>query len=120
VPVRTKRVYDDPSPDDGYRVCVMRMWPRGVKKESVDAWEKDLGTPKDLIKQWKNDEVDWATFSKRYRAAMKEQAEKIEALARRAESETVTLLCGCKDADHCHRTILRELVEKADGGGAEG
>jgi len=108
--VRTKNVYDPPAKDDGYRVLVMRFWPRGVGRSKVDAWEKDLGTLPEDIRAWKQGKIEWSEFARRYRKAIKPEAAKIAALADRARRETVTLLCGCRDEDHCHRTILKDLV----------
>ena len=47
--IRTKRIYDPPSPEDGYRLLIMRLWPRGVRKAAVDGWEKDLGPSRELL-----------------------------------------------------------------------
>jgi len=88
----------------------MRFWPRGVARSKVDAWEKDLGTLPEDIRAWKQGKIAWSEFARRYRKAMKPEAAKIAALAARAHRGTVTLLCGCRDEDHCHRTILRDLV----------
>lgn len=111
--IQTKCIYDAAGPDDGHRVLVMTFWPRGVRKSEVDAWEKDLGTPPDLIKAWKSGKMTWAEFARCYRAAMKEQKAKIAGLAARARDEQVTLLCGCRDEDRCHRGLLMGLVMKA-------
>ncbi len=112
MPLRTKRIYDDPEPEDGFRLLVMRRWPRGISKDKVDEWDKELGTPDDLIDDWKNDRVSWEEFRSRYREAMQSQTERIRELARKAADETITLLCGCKDADSCHRSILKEMIEE--------
>lgn len=113
MPIRVKSIYDKPAPADGYRVLVMRLWPRGVRKDAVDVWERDLGTPLDLIKDWKSGRVAWAEFARRYRAAMQGQQDKMAALAARAEKQNVTLLCGCRDENTCHRILLKEMIEKA-------
>jgi uncharacterized protein YeaO (DUF488 family) len=110
--VKTKRVYDPASSDDGHRLLVMRTWPRGVKKGAVDEWEKELGAPKDLIKDWKGGNCDWAEFKKRYRKAMKDQKDRIAEVAERARVGTVTLLCGCEDEKHCHRALLKQMIER--------
>jgi uncharacterized protein YeaO (DUF488 family) len=113
--VETKSTYEPPAASDGYRVLVMRYWPRGVAKDKIDVWEKQLGTPPDLIKQWKAKEIGWPQFRRAYLQAMKNQQEKIAALAAlaaRARRQTVTLLCGCKDASHFHRTILAQLIDE--------
>lgn len=113
MPIRTKCIYEKAERADGYRVLVMRLWPRGIRKDAVDAWERDLGTPTELIKEWKSGSVPWAGFARRYRAAMRSQEERMAALASRAERENVTLLCGCRDESRCHRLLLKELIQKA-------
>ncbi|MBI3910996.1 MAG: DUF488 family protein [Armatimonadetes bacterium] len=111
--VRTGRVYDEPQPEDGHRILVMRRWPRGVSKERVDEWRPELGTPPELIRAWKQVAIPWEEFEWRYREAMADQGAAIRALAERARTETITLLCGCADENRCHRRILKELVEEA-------
>jgi uncharacterized protein YeaO (DUF488 family) len=110
--VKTKRVYEKREPGDGYRVLVMRYWPRGISKDKVDLWEKELGAEPDLIKLWKGDAISWSEFAQRYRQAVASQQERIKALAQRAAKGTVTLLCSCPDERRCHRILLKELVEK--------
>jgi uncharacterized protein YeaO (DUF488 family) len=83
-----------------------------VARDKVDAWEKQLGTPPELIKQWKVQEITWPQLRRAYLEAIKDQRESIAALAARAQKQTVTLLCGCKDPNHCHRTILAELIDQ--------
>jgi uncharacterized protein YeaO (DUF488 family) len=110
-----KSIYDPRSKDDGFRVLVMQYWPRGVKKEKIDAWYKDLGTSKELIKAWKAGKVTWPQFKMRYIAELKEKHKQtlVHELAKRAKKEKITLLCGCRDPNTCHRIILKEQIEKA-------
>ena len=109
-----KSIYDPKSKDDGFRVLVMQYWPRGVKKQKIDAWYRDLGTSKELIKTWKAGKISWAQFKARYLADLKEEEKKslVHELAKRARKEKITLLCGCRDPDKCHRAILKEQIEK--------
>ena len=109
-----KSVYDGNSKDDGFRVLVMRYWPRGVRKEKVDVWYRDLGTSKDLIKDWKAGKLTWAQFKKRYVADLRDESkqELIHQLAQRAKTQKVTLLCGCRDPNTCHRILLKEEIMK--------
>ena len=109
-----KSIYDPKSRDDGFRVLVMRYWPRGVKK-GVDVWFKELGTSKDLIKAWKAGKVTWLQFKKRYIADLKEERKLVfvHELARLAKKEKITLLCSCRDPNNCHRSILKEQIERA-------
>ena len=111
--IKTKNIYDPVESADGYRVLVMRFWPRGVSKDKIDIWEKELGTEPDLIKSWKSGSISWSEFSKQYRKFAAGHNDKIEELAQKAKSDTITLLCSCRDELHCHRTILKELVLKS-------
>jgi uncharacterized protein YeaO (DUF488 family) len=109
-----KSIYDPKSSDDGLRVLVMRYWPRGVKKEKVDVWFKDLGTSAELIKAWKSGKLTWTQFRNRYIAELKDARKQtiIQELAKRSRTEKVTLLCGCHDANRCHRAILKQHIER--------
>ena len=114
VRLRTKRVYDPPSPDDGYRLLIMRRWPRGIAKGKVDAWDRGLAPSSDLLTDFRRGLVSWDEYTRRYLWEMGNRPDAIEAVAglrERARRETVTLICGCVDPEHCHRTLLRELIE---------
>lgn len=108
-----KTVYDKPSSGDGKRILVMRLWPRGVRKESIDLWLKDVGTSRELIKEWKAGEVTRAQYEKRYYTDMKGeiQRELVKEIAGYACAGPITLLCSCKDPNSCHRSLLKKLVE---------
>jgi len=108
-----KTVYDKPSSSDGKRILVMRLWPRGVRKQSIDLWLRDVGTGRELIKEWKAGKVTWAQFEKRYNDEMKGELERklLKEIADYARSGPVTLLCSCKDPSRCHRSLLKKLVE---------
>lgn len=110
-----KSIYDSKSPNDGLRVLVMRYWPRGIKKDKVDIWFKDLGTSAELIKAWKFGTISWLEFRKGYLADVKDKSKRaiIRELAKRAKTEKLTLLCSCRDHTRCHRAILKELIERA-------
>jgi uncharacterized protein YeaO (DUF488 family) len=110
-----KSIYDPKSKDDGLRVLVMRYWPRGVKKDKIDVWYKVLGTTKELIKAWKAGKVKWPEFKKQYLAELRDEDKRalVHDLAKRAKKEKITLLCGCRDPNTCHRIILAEQIEKA-------
>ena len=108
-----KTVYDKPSVSDGKRILVMRLWPRGVRKESVDVWFKEVGTERDLIKEWKAGKVDRPEYERRYYQMMKgeDQMRLVREIAGYARDGPVTLLCSCKDPEKCHRSLLKKLVE---------
>jgi uncharacterized protein YeaO (DUF488 family) len=121
VPIRTRRWNDPGRGDDGLRVLVCRYRPRGVPKakETWDVWRKQLGPSVELHADYYGKHgppIDWAAYRKRYLAEMKAQKAEIRALAEKVEAgETVTLLCSsaCTDEAHCHRTLLRRLIEAA-------
>ncbi|MDR5694653.1 MAG: DUF488 family protein [Armatimonadota bacterium] len=115
MPVQTKRVYDAASPEDGTRILVMRLYPRGVKREAFHAWYKELGTAPELIKAWKGKRLRWEEFARRYEAQIEADPQaqaRVEELARRARSETITLLCTCEDEEYCHRSVLKRIIER--------
>ena len=105
----TKRVYDPPSRDDGARVLIMRLWPRGIRRAGVDVWLKELGPILPLLRAFRGGRVGWDEYRRRYRAGLR-RAEAREALAevrRRLRRRRVTLLCGCADEARCHRGLLK-------------
>ncbi len=111
----SKTVYDASSPDDETRILVMRLWPRGVRKDAVDEWIKELGTSLPLIKEWKGGRIRWTEFKTRFLAEMvlPEKKVLIASLAERSKGESISLLCSCKDESRCHRSILKELIAGA-------
>lgn len=106
-----KNVYDKKEASDGKRVLVMRTWPRGISKERVDLWLKELGTEKELIHLWKTGKVGWDEFSREYLKSLRGKEDVLKELAAEAKESTVTLLCGCKDEKRCHRYLLRRAIE---------
>ena len=107
-----KTVYDKPEKSDGERILVMTYWPRGVSKDRIDLWLKELGTQKDFIKKWKSGEVTWNEFKKEYKKGLTIRRHLLEDLAYRSIKGDITLLCTDKDAAHCHRTLLALEIEK--------
>ena len=122
MPVRTKRWNDPAQADDGFRLLICRIRPRGVAKakETWDAWWPDLGPSRDLLDAFHGKHappIAWETYARRYLDEMQAPAQiwRIRDLARRAAAgETVTLLCSsaCTDPAHCHRTLLARLVAR--------
>lgn len=99
--VRIKRVYNQPSPTDGLRILVDRVWPRGCKKEllRLDAWRKDLSPSSELRKWFGHDPQKWSEFCVRYRKELQqpEAHRAIEDLARLSHKQTITLVFGAAD-----------------------
>jgi len=109
--IRTKRIYDPPSPEDGYRLLIMRLWLRGVTKTAVDGWEKDLGPSRELLTSFRAGKLSWEDFAARYREEMSGREELVRRYRDLGRRETVTLLCGCPNEARCHRTLLKEILE---------
>lgn len=110
--VRTKRISEPAAPDDGTRVLVMRLWPRGARKSVADQWLKGLGTPVELIRQWKAGRIPWVTFASAYRKHLRsvEARADLQTLVELARRERVTLLCTCPEEARCHRGILKLVL----------
>ena len=107
-----KRVYDRPEPSDGTRVLVMRLWPRGIKKSSVDLWLKDLGAEIANLRALKAGRIGWPEMRRRYLAGLRREPaasalKRLRAMARRGR---VTVLCSCADPKRCHRSLLRAAL----------
>mgnify|MGYP001186605444 CR=1 FL=1 len=109
----TKRVYDNLDAD-GYRLLEMRMWPRGVRKERVDGWDRGLAPSRTLLTAFKCGQIDWTQYALRFTLEMKRRPDSIKSIARLrecAKGSIVTVLCSCKNESRCHRTLLKDLVE---------
>jgi uncharacterized protein YeaO (DUF488 family) len=119
MPLHTKRWNDPRGPDDGFRVLICRYRPRALPKkdETWDVWYQELGPSKELHADFygKNGPpIGWDEYRTRYLEGIKEQQEGIEGLAELvAEGKNITLLCSsaCEDASHCHRSLLKQLIE---------
>jgi uncharacterized protein YeaO (DUF488 family) len=109
-----KSIYDTPDKADGERILVMRLWPRGMSKErlKIDAWLKELGTEKDLIKKWKSAKITWNEYAAAYRKSLKGKEKQLQELADKSAKGNVTLLCIERDPTKCHRSILAKEIEK--------
>jgi uncharacterized protein YeaO (DUF488 family) len=106
-----KSVYAPPEPSDGKRILVMTLWPRGVSKDKVDVWMKDLGTPRELIKEYKAGRMAWKEYAAEYRKSLGGKDSLLRELAAEAKKGTITLLCTEKDSGRCHRSLLKEAIE---------
>jgi uncharacterized protein YeaO (DUF488 family) len=114
--LKTKRWNDPADPDDGFRLLICRYRPRALPKadETWDAWDRHLGPSRELHAAWYKEGISYPEYERRYLSEMTQQTERIDALAHRiAAGETITLLCSkaCTDTEHCHRTLLKRLIE---------
>lgn len=110
--IRIKRVYDPPGADDGLRILIDRLWPRGLAKSKLklDAWPKHLSPSNDLRKWYQHDPEKFAEFRKRYVAELRAEAEGLDELRAAVKGQTVTLLTATKELDLSHATVLRDLL----------
>lgn len=110
--IKTKCIYEQPSPEDGLRLLIMRKWPRGIAKNKVHAWRKEFAPSEELLSAWRTRKINWDEFEKRYEQEMQEKEEFLKWLAERAEKETITLLCWERKDEYCHRRVLKNLIGK--------
>ena len=114
--VHIKRVYNEPSPHDGIRILVDRVWPRGCTKDRarLDGWRKELAPSTALRKWFGHDPLKWNEFRVRYHAELTqpEQRKALEDLAGLARAHTLTLLFGASDLEHNQAVVLKELIDR--------
>jgi uncharacterized protein YeaO (DUF488 family) len=113
--LKLKRIYELPAPDDGRRILVDRLWPRGISKEAahLDAWLKEVA-PSDELRRWYgHDPQRWGEFRRRYREELRGHGLELEELHNEAERKTVTLLFAAQDAGHSNAAVLKEILESS-------
>lgn len=111
--IKVKRVYEEPAPDDGMRVLVDRLWPRGLSKESarVDLWLKSIAPSKDLRQWFAHDPEKWSQFKRRYFAELDHNEEAVEALVSCLHrNSTLSLLFAAKTMEHNNAVALKEYL----------
>lgn len=118
--VRLQRAYEEPTANDGHRVLVDRVWPRGRTKEHLrlDDWARDLAPSTKLRKWFGHDPARWPEFKVRYRAELTDpdQSRTLDALAERARHGRVTLVFGARDTEHSQARVIADELERRLGG----
>jgi uncharacterized protein YeaO (DUF488 family) len=115
--LQIKRIYEEPSADDGKRIFVDRLWARGLTKEKakLDSWEKDLAPSKELRKWYGHIPERFEEFRKRYREELDNNPKAASFAEELSQQEgTVTLLFGAKDAEHSNAAVLKEWLEEKE------
>jgi uncharacterized protein YeaO (DUF488 family) len=110
--IRIRRVYDPPAAEDGRRVLVDRLWPRGLSRERarIDEWLNEIA-PSDSLRRWfGHDPARWEAFRQRYREELNGHGELLDRLRSEAREMTVTLLFAAKDEVHNNAVVLKELI----------
>jgi uncharacterized protein YeaO (DUF488 family) len=107
-----KRIYDPAGPDDGFRVLVDRIWPRGVRKDEarIDLWLKDVAPSTELRRWFGHDLGRWAEFCSRYRTELKRRPDALAFLRDKAARGTVTLLYAARDTEHNNAVALNDVL----------
>jgi uncharacterized protein YeaO (DUF488 family) len=113
--VKIKRVYEKANKNDGRRILVDRLWPRGLTKADakVDLWLKEIAPSTGLRRWFGHEPSKWEEFKRRYSAELKRNSDQLAFLDREASAHKVTLIYGAKDQEHNGAVVLKELLNDA-------
>lgn len=113
--IKLKRVYEQPDRNDGERILVDRLWPRGLTKEKahVDLWLKNIAPSVELRKWFSHDPKKWKSFRGRYETEIRSKQDLIKVLKRKAREGTITLIYGARDEKHNEALVLKQFLEKS-------
>jgi uncharacterized protein YeaO (DUF488 family) len=111
--IRLKRVYEEPSKEDGFRILVERLWPRGLTKErvAVDLWLKDIAPSPELRAWFGHDPTKWEQFYKRYWAELERKQDLINLLKQKNKEGTVTFVYAAQNEKHNSAVVLKAFLE---------
>ena len=110
--IAVKRAYEQPSPSDGSRYLVDRLWPRGVSKDALKlkGWMKDVA-PSDNLRRWfGHDPKKWAEFQRRYFAELDANPDTWKPIAQAARGKRITLVFSARDTQHCNAVALQRYL----------
>lgn len=110
--IQIKRVYEDISKTDGFRILVDRVWPRGMTKEkaAIDLWLKEIAPTTELRKWFGHDPEKWKEFKKRYKKELKQNEEAVNQVKQQIKKGKVTLVYSAKDEEHNQAVVLQEFL----------
>jgi len=113
VDIRLKRAYEPPGADDGHRVLVDRIWPRGLTRAelAIDRWCRELAPSAALRRWYGHDPARFEEFRRRYADELRAHPDALDALRRRAEDGRLTLVFAARDAEHSNARVLADLLE---------
>lgn len=111
--IQVKRAYEPASPEDGERILIDRLWPRGVPKDAakLDRWAKELAPSTELRKWFGHAPERWTEFRRRYTAELARHPDQLRKLVELARAGAVTLVYAAKDEQHNDAVVLKELIE---------
>ena len=112
--IKLKRAYEKPAKDDGERILVERLWPRGLTKlrAKIDLWLKDVAPSTELRRWFGHDPDKWDEFRRRYQKELKDNNDLIKLLKRKANAGTITLIYAARDEDHNGALVLKRFLQK--------
>ena len=112
--IQIKRIYEDASTNDGIRILVDRIWPRGVSKEEahLDGWMKEIAPSSELRKWFGHKEDLFQEFSKKYETELKNKPDLVKELQEKADKKRLTLLYGAKDETYNQAVVLMNFLLK--------
>ncbi len=110
--IQLKRAYDTPAPEDGIRILVERLWPRGVRKEqlALDHWAKQIAPSPGLRTWYGHEPARWEEFSHRYRAELDANTDELIDLTARVEGQRVTFMFAARDVERNSAVVLRTYI----------
>ncbi len=111
--IHLKRAYEPPSPEDGFRILVERLWPRGLKKTdaALDLWLKEIAPSPELRRWFSHDPAKWEEFCRRYWAELADRQDAVNLLQEKLRQGRVTLVYGSKDEAHNAAVALKKFLE---------
>ena len=110
--VRLKRAYEPPAPDDGMRILIDRLWPRGIRKTdaAIDEWMKEIAPSTELRKWFGHDPEHWHEFRRRYQSEIRRHPEELDRLRALAQQGRITLVFSAHDEAHNDAVVLKDLL----------
>ena len=113
--IKLKRVYENPSQEDGVRILVERLWPRGLAKEraKIDMWLKDVAPSAELRKWFAHDATRWKGFCERYKEELERKKDQVNMLKRKSKEGIITFVYAAKDNEHNSAMALKMLLENS-------
>jgi uncharacterized protein YeaO (DUF488 family) len=112
--IRLKRAYEPPGRDDGTRILVERLWPRGLSREkaAIDHWAKEVAPSPELRKWYGHDTGKWDEFRRRYRAELDRKGDLLDDLKQRLRTGPITFVYAARDEEHNSALVLKEYLEQ--------
>jgi uncharacterized protein YeaO (DUF488 family) len=113
--IQTKRVYEEPQKNDGYRILVDRLWPRGVTKQkaAIDLWLKEIAPSNELRTWFSHDPSKWSEFQRKYREELRGKKKSLDAIRSiERQKKSVTLVYGAKDTNHNNAIVISNVLKK--------